>query len=75
MHALTSGALGPYGPGKCDDKPFLHKHNATYYLSWGGFYATASHPYGPYQVGTPIRANGLVQMLSGCANVLRFAKS
>ena len=29
------GALGPYGAGKCDDKPFMHKHNKTYYLSWG----------------------------------------
>ena len=65
MHALTSGALGPYGPGKCDDKPFLHKHNATYYLSWGGFYATASHPYGPYQVGHRFaQTASLVQMLS-----------
>jgi hypothetical protein len=49
VHLSVQGALGPYGPGKCDDKPFLHKHNSTYYLSWGGFYATGSSPYGPYQ--------------------------
>ena len=35
--------MGPYGPGKADDKPFLHKNaqTATYYLSWGCFYATS----------------------------------
>ena len=49
VHLSVHSALGPYGPGKCDDKPFLHKHNSTYYLSWGGFYATGSSPYGPYQ--------------------------
>lgn len=30
------------------DKNSLHKHNGTYYLSWSGFYATASNVYGPY---------------------------
>lgn len=42
------GAVGPYGPGRTDDKPFLHRYRDTYYLSWGGFYATAASPYGPY---------------------------
>ncbi|MBK1876460.1 family 43 glycosylhydrolase [Pelagicoccus mobilis] len=40
---------GPYGDGKTDDKPFLHKHGDLYYLSWGCFYATSKSPYGPYQ--------------------------
>jgi len=40
-------AWGPYGQ-KTDDKPFLHKHNGTYYLSWGCFYGISSSPYGPY---------------------------
>ena len=34
VHLSVHGAMGPYGPGKCDDKPFMHKHNSTYYLSW-----------------------------------------
>jgi arabinoxylan arabinofuranohydrolase len=42
------GAVGPYGPGRTDDKPFLHRRGDIYYLSWGVFYATASSPYGPY---------------------------
>eukprot|EP00475_Leptophrys_vorax_P023794 TRINITY_DN32701_c0_g1_i1.p1 TRINITY_DN32701_c0_g1~~TRINITY_DN32701_c0_g1_i1.p1 ORF type:complete len:450 (+),score=102.13 TRINITY_DN32701_c0_g1_i1:17-1366(+) len=40
--------FGPYGEGKLDDKPFLHKHNGMYYLSWGCFYATSSSVYGPW---------------------------
>lgn len=39
---------GPYGPGKTDDKPYLHKRNGVYYLSWGCFYAVARDVYGPY---------------------------
>jgi len=39
---------GPYGEGKTDDKPFLHKRDGRYYLSWGCFYAVAANPYGPY---------------------------
>lgn len=31
-----------------DDKPFVHKYNGTYYLSWGCFYAMSDHLYGPY---------------------------
>lgn len=44
-----AGAVGPYGPGLTDDKPFLHRHGETYYLSWGCFYATSASPYGPYE--------------------------
>lgn len=39
---------GPYGPGKTDDKPYLHKRGGIYYLSWGCFYAMAENVYGPY---------------------------
>eukprot|EP00912_Choanoflagellata_sp_UC4_P001005 UC4_evm3s619 len=31
-----------------NDKPTLHKHNGTYYLSAGSFYATSNNPTGPY---------------------------
>ncbi len=44
-------ALGSFGPGKTDDKPFVHFSNATggrYYLSWGCFYGVADNPRGPY---------------------------
>ena len=55
VDASTSSASGNSrlfpadGPGKCDDKPFLHKRNNIYYLSWGVFYATSANPLGPYQ--------------------------
>ena len=39
--------LGPYG-AKTDDKPFLHRANGKYYLSWGCFYAIGATPYGPF---------------------------
>ena len=39
---------GPHGPGKLDDKPYLHERNGIYYLSWGCFYAMSDHVYGPY---------------------------
>lgn len=39
---------GPYGKGKTDDKPYLHKRNGIYYLSWGCFYAMSRNVYGPY---------------------------
>jgi len=38
---------GPYG-NSTDDKPFIHKANGLYYLSWGCFYGTATSVYGPY---------------------------
>lgn len=40
--------MGPYGPGRTDDKPFLHQRDGKYYLSWGCYYAMADNPYGPY---------------------------
>ena len=39
---------GPYGKGKTDDKPYLHKRNGIYYLSWGCFYGVSDTVYGPY---------------------------
>jgi hypothetical protein len=40
--------MGPYGAGKMDDKPFLHKRGDFYYLSWGCYYAMSENIYGPY---------------------------
>jgi hypothetical protein len=40
--------IGPNGANRTDDKPFMHKHNGTYYLSWGCFYSTGASPYGPF---------------------------
>jgi len=31
-----------------DDKPFVHKYNGKYYLSWGAFYAMSDNLHGPY---------------------------
>ena len=42
-----ASAWGPYG-NATDDKPFLHKRDNLYYLSWGCFYATSSSLFGPY---------------------------
>ena len=45
------GPYNPYGENKkmpTDDKPFVHKYNGKYYLSWGCFYAIADNVYGPY---------------------------
>lgn len=39
---------GPYGKGKTDDKPFLHKRGGKYYLSWGCYYGISYSPYGPF---------------------------
>lgn len=39
---------GPFGPGRTDDKPFMHRRGAIYYLSWGSFYAMGTSPYGPF---------------------------
>ncbi|GAA4958418.1 family 43 glycosylhydrolase [Algibacter aquimarinus] len=45
---------GPYNPDgsntkmPTDDKPFVHKYNGKYYLSWGCFYAMSDDVYGPY---------------------------
>lgn len=49
-----SNPRGPYNPDglnvrqPTDDKPFLHKHNNLYYLSWGCYYAVSDNIFGPY---------------------------
>ncbi|MCE5278042.1 MAG: family 43 glycosylhydrolase [Planctomycetaceae bacterium] len=40
---------GPYGAGKTDDKPYLHKRGGIYYLSWGCYYGMSENLYGPYR--------------------------
>lgn len=44
----VTNAMGPYGAGKLDDKPYLHARDGRYYLSWGCYYAMADNVYGPY---------------------------
>jgi arabinoxylan arabinofuranohydrolase len=46
---IVNYPLGPYG-NSTDDKPFIHKFNGVYYLSWGCFYGTSTSVYGPYNV-------------------------
>jgi hypothetical protein len=51
---------GPYGKGKTDDKPFLHKRGGKYYLSWGCYYGISDSPYGPFDCkGSIIKADHL----------------
>ncbi|GAA4814673.1 family 43 glycosylhydrolase [Litoribaculum gwangyangense] len=51
---IVKNPRGPYNPDgsntkmPTDDKPFVHKYNGKYYLSWGCFYAMADNVYGPY---------------------------
>lgn len=51
---VINNPRGPYNQdGKntekpTDDKPFIHKYNGKYYLSWGCFYAMSNNLYGPY---------------------------
>ncbi len=51
---IINNPRGPYNQdGKniekpTDDKPFVHKNNGKYYLSWGCFYAMSDNLYGPY---------------------------
>lgn len=52
--------MGPYNlDGKntekpTDDKPFMHKLNGKYYLSWGVFYGISDNPYGPFDFKSSI---------------------
>ena len=52
--------IGPYNKDgtntemPTDDKPFVHKYNGNYYLSWGCFYAMSDNLYGPYDTKDPI---------------------
>ena len=54
----VTNAISQNGVGVLDDKPFLHREGALYYLSWGCFYGTATSVYGPYEYrGTWIDKN------------------
>ncbi|GAL67206.1 hypothetical protein JCM19301_1818 [Jejuia pallidilutea] len=45
-----------------DDKPFIHKYNGKYYLSWGCFYAMSNNLYGPYNyVDTVIKESSFAK--------------
>lgn len=46
---VINNPWGPYGKGKTDDKPSLHKRNGIYYLSWSSHYAISTNVYGPYE--------------------------
>jgi hypothetical protein len=52
--------FGPYGAGRTDDKPSLHKRNGIYYLSWSSFYAMSESLYGPYVYKGSVIDPGLV---------------
>lgn len=39
---------GPCAEGKTDDKPYLHKRDGIYYLSWGCYYGMSRSLYGDY---------------------------
>jgi len=43
-----SNPQGPYGPGRTDDKPALHRHGGYYHLTWGCFAARSRTLSGPY---------------------------
>jgi arabinoxylan arabinofuranohydrolase len=45
---ILNNPYGPYGKGKTDDKPSVHKYKDKFYLSWGCFYGMSDNVYGPY---------------------------
>jgi arabinoxylan arabinofuranohydrolase len=45
---IINNPAGPYGKGKTDDKPSVHKYKDKFYLSWGCFYSMSDNIYGPY---------------------------
>eukprot|EP01044_Picomonas_judraskeda_P000974 COSAG03_NODE_50_length_16299_cov_20.189877_10_plen_545_part_00 len=62
----VNGAWGccrwPTTPGASTaDKPFLHKRNGTYYLSWGAFYGVSDSVYGPYEMGGNVIATAQIE--------------
>jgi arabinoxylan arabinofuranohydrolase len=60
---------GPYGKGRTDDKPFLHRRGGKYYLSWGCYYGISDSPYGPFDCkGTIITADRLAPEFLDPAN-------
>lgn len=46
---IVNHPYGPCGFNRTDDKPFIHKNNGIYYLSWGCFYGMSKSIYGPYE--------------------------
>jgi len=51
---------GPYGVGKTDDKPYLHRRGGVYYLSWGCYYGMSQNLCGPYECqGTLLREESI----------------
>ena len=60
----VENALGNYGPGKTDDKPFVHQRDGIYYLSYGCFYAVSyTSVYGLYKfIGTVIETASLTPL-------------
>jgi beta-xylosidase len=60
---------GPYGKGKTDDKPYLHKRAGIYYLSWGCFYGMAQSVYGPYD------CRGSIILEENVAETHRYAEN
>ncbi|MCE5328246.1 MAG: family 43 glycosylhydrolase [Planctomycetaceae bacterium] len=55
---------GPYGKGKTDDKPYIHKRAGVYYLSWGCYYGMSDSIYGPYDCrGSFIQAQNVAPAL------------
>jgi hypothetical protein len=65
---IINNPRGPYnrdGENKnnpTDDKPFVHKYNGKYYLSWGCFYAMSDNLYGPYDyIDTVMKESSFAQ--------------
>jgi hypothetical protein len=56
------------GKGKTDDKPYLHKRDGIYYLSWGCFYGMSDNIYGPYD------CHGSIIMEENIVPSLRYKK-
>jgi hypothetical protein len=63
---------GPYGPGKTDDKPYMHRRGELYYLSWGSYYAISDSAYGPFETrGALIRADHVDREFNDRTNFFR----
>jgi hypothetical protein len=44
-HVIVNNPYGACGDGVTDDKPFIHKNDGWYYLSWGCFYGMSKSVY------------------------------
>ena len=54
-HVIVNNPYGACGDGVTDDKPFIHKNDGWYYLSWGCFYGMSKSVY----VGMHVRSRPL----------------